>query len=235
MQWTLVTGAAHGLGAAICEVLAKKKHHLLIHYRNSEQQANTLVETYLKEGIRCKAIQGDFSSTAGVEKFIQDCSSFPIKYLINNVGEYLKGNPLETPVEEWAKLFQTNLNTPIALCQAFSSEIVKWKGSILNIGVAGLDHIPSDTYTTAYSASKLSLLMFTKALAKQLASSGVNVNMLSLGYLEISVDLPKNSELLPMKRLGKLSEAAEVAAFLLDENNRYITGQNLEIAGGVRL
>lgn len=221
MQWSLVTGGAKGLGAEICAALAERGHHLLVHYRRNDPSDT------LNKCPNAQAVQGDLSTMEGLEEFIQQCAPYEIRYLVNNVGTYATGSPLEG---DWPALFHTNLHVPVALSRAFSQSIVKFKGSILNLGVAGLGHVPADVYSTAYTSAKLSLLAFTKALAKQLAPEGVTVNMLSPGYLENSIDLPKT---FPMKRPATLREAAEAAVFLL--KNPYITGQNVEIAGGVRL
>lgn len=237
MNWTLVTGGAKRVGAAICRTLAQEGYDILVHYNTSEDEANQVVNFCRDCGVRAEKIQGDFTTLESTQQFVhtvlEDYSS--IKNLINNVGNYLVASALKTPVDEWYTLFQTNLHTPFVLIKALIPSIQISKGSIINIGVPGLDAGRADTYCSVYTTTKLGLLMLTRSLAKELASSGVRVNMVSPGQLDISMDAPRDPSQLPMKRVGTTEEVARVVAFLLDERNSYITGQNIEVAGALRL
>lgn len=237
MNWTLVTGGAKGVGAAICNSLAARGINLLIHYHHSHEEAHKLAESCREYGSKVEIIQGDFSELPHAEAFAQQClERYPnIQNLVNNVGLYLTGTPLELDLPHWEQLFLSNLFVPIHFCRSFSPSILKFKGSVLNLGIAGLQTRGAEAYSTAYSSAKLSLLHFTRALAKEFAPHGARANMLSPGYLENSIDLPNDIEKIPAKRVGRLSEVGNAAAFLLAEENSYITGQNLEIAGGQRL
>lgn len=235
MEWTLVTGAAKGLGAQICLMLAQKNHHLLIHYRKSFQEATSLAEKCRGFGVQAELIEGDFSSMDLLEKFAEKTQHYRVKNFIHNASYYFVETALKTPPSEWEKTFHTNFLTAIFIMQRLKKSIQETRGNMISIGVAGAGKILADTYSPAYTSSKLALLMLTKSLAKELAGFGVRVNMVSPGYLENSIDLPSDLSTLPMQRLGTLEEVAEVVAFLLDEKNSYITGQNIEVAGGVRL
>ena len=236
MSWTLVTGAAKGLGSEICLELARRGHSIVIHYRESQREAEDLKRECLKLGVKAEIIKGDFSKEEDLLAFSKECMlRFPdMKNLINNVGNYYIGSTLETPIDLWKDLYQTNFFVPIQIIHSLMPSIVQLKGSIINIGVVGIHAVPADLYSPAYTSSKLALWMITKSLAKEYASKGVRVNMVSPGYLENAVDLPDNLSLLPQGRPVSLDETAKLVAFLLDENQS-ITGQNLEIAGGVRL
>lgn len=237
MNWTLVTGAAKGLGSSICLELAKTGHSLTIHYRESRDEAEALMAKCIKHGAKAEIIQGDFSTTDSVNKFLEEYTSrFPnTENLINNVGNYYIGTALNTSIEMWQELFQTNFLSSLQIMQALTPSIMQEKGSIINIGVTGIQSVPADTYSPAYTSSKLSLWMATKSLAKELAGQGVRVNMISPGYLENAVDLPANLSVLPHGRPVTLEETAKLVAFLLDDANASITGQNIEIAGAIRL
>jgi NAD(P)-dependent dehydrogenase (short-subunit alcohol dehydrogenase family) len=236
-EWALVTGGAKGLGAEICKTLAMKGHNILIHYRSSYEEALSIKDACCGYGVKSDIIQGDFSSMEQVNAFIialQERFPDSIANLVNNVGNYCISSPLETTDQEWLALFQTNLHAPVALMRALMPILVVLKGSIVNIGVAGINQVPSDIYSTAYTASKLALWMTSKALAKEFASQGVRVNMVSPGVLENAVDRERAIKFVPMGRFGSLAEVAHVVAFLLDRENGYITGQNIEVGGGVR-
>lgn len=229
----LVTGGARGLGRSLCLALAKK-YSVIIHYKNSHKEAVSLQNQLIKKGKRAEIIQGDFSYEEGVKSFaleFQKRFSY-IDLLINNVGNYFFGSFLETELSVLKRLMQENFYAPFSLVQSFSDSLWSRSGQIINIGMGGLEAKRADTRTSPYTLSKLCLWMFTKSLAKELAPN-VRVNMLSPGYLEGSIDSPKDTNKIPLKRLGTGEEVAHALEFLLD--NPYITGQNLEITGGVRL
>lgn len=237
MKTTLVTGGAKHLGAAICKALAKEGYSVVIQYRNSFKEAEQLVKECKKYNVDADCIQGDFSTLELTQKFIQDYKNkFPeTLHLINNVGDYAIGSSLQTNIDQWYYLFQVNLHTPYLLIRELLPSIKKLKGSIINIGISGLNSNRADTYSTAYDITKLGLLQLTKSLALELAPDHVKVNMISPGYLETSIDLPKKLSHIPMNRLGKNQEVADLVLYLLSEKADYMTGQNIEIAGGNRL
>lgn len=232
-MWTLVTGGAKRLGAALCLALAEKGHSVVVHYRHSQQEALDVVSQCQAKGVQAAAIQGDFSSPAGVKDFIERyLQQFPkTKHLINNVGDYLIRSALRTSVEEWLYLFQVNLHTPFILSQALSSSLIETQGQIINIGVSGLHRHVANTYSTAYTLTKEGLWGLTLALARELAHQGVRVNMVSPGQLDISIDQYK----IPMHRPATCWEVCRVVNFLLDPESAYLTGQNIEVAGGLGL
>jgi NAD(P)-dependent dehydrogenase (short-subunit alcohol dehydrogenase family) len=237
MGWTLVTGGAKRLGAELARTLAEQGYSIAVHYNRSPDDAEKVAQECRKRGVQAQIIQGDFQSVESTEDFLQRyLQQFPITHhLINNVGNFLIKSPLETSIEEWLSIFQNNLHVPFMLSKALAPSLKKIKGAIVNIGMAGVNGGRADTYCTAYHCAKTSLNSLTKSLAKELASDGVRVNMISPGYLENAVDLPSNWTKLPMQRPAALSEVACAVAYLLGTEGRYITGQNIEIAGGVRL
>lgn len=237
MAWTLVTGGAKNLGANICLTLAQHGYDVVIHYHQSRSEALEVVQACQAFGVRAASIQGDFSSTDSILDFVkrylhqfQDTAN-----LINNVGNYLIKTALETEVEEWDDLFQTNVKAPFILIKNLISSIRLHQGHIVNLGLSGIGSVQANTYCTVYSMAKLSLWMMTRSLAKELASDQVRVNMVSPGYLETSMDLPKRLDRLPMGRLAQCVEVSQVIVFLLSQQGTYITGQNIEVAGGIGL
>lgn len=233
MNWVLITGASCNLGAKTAIALAEKGHNVLIHYNRSLEQAEDVARVCRSFGVKAEVIQGDFSTKAGVNLFISFIlSKFnDIKVLINNVGNYLEKSALETSLNEWEELFQSNLFAPIAITLALIPSVEKLKGSIINIGTAGIS-LRSNSRNTAYMTTKTGLLLFTKTLAKELASAQICVNMVSPGQLETSI-VEIND--LPMGREAAFEDIINVVLFLLNEENRYVTGQNIEVAGGLCL
>lgn len=237
MNCTLITGGAKGLGAAICQSLAKQGHSLIIHYNESHEDAKKLKSICEGYGVAVYLVQGAFSSKESVSHILSqvDKLNVPVKFLINNVGQYLIKSLLETSEDNWYDLFQVNVHAPFLLTKQLSDSIIRQQGSILNIGVAGLETRQADTYSSAYTITKQALLGVTKSLAKELAPQHVTVNMISPGYLENSVDLPKELASLPMRRPVGLEEVTSMVNYLLSDAAKNITGQNIEIAGGVRI
>lgn len=237
MSWTLVTGGAGRLGSAIAHALANRGKNLIIHYRRSQAAAYALADELRKKGIQVETIQGDFSTVQGLDDFVQRyLSEFSAtEGLIYTIGDYLLGSALETSSQKLGELFQPNLFAALDLARALSPALTKQRGQIITIGMVGCDEIRANSHAFAYNLTKVSLWMLTKSLAKELAKEGVRVNMVSPGYMEESIDLPENVNKIPLKRLATHEEVARAVAFLADPGSSYITGQNLEVAGGVRL
>lgn len=236
MAWTLVTGGAKRLGEQLCYALAQQGRSVVVHYHQSQREAQAVVKQCEQWGVQAAAIKGDFSTVESTVLFArQYAAQFPnTENLINNVGNYLMKSTLQTSVQEWIGLFQTNLHTPFILVKELLPSLSRLKGNVINIGMSGLDCHRAFSYASAYNMTKAGLLMLTRSLAQELAPEGVRVNMISPGYLDNSVDLP-DSQALPMHRPAECWEICRVANFLLHPDSAYLTGQNIEIAGGVGL
>ncbi|MBA2368995.1 MAG: SDR family oxidoreductase [Candidatus Protochlamydia sp.] len=236
MAWTLITGGAKGLGAQLCYTLAELKIPLAIHYNTSTKEAFQVVEKCKALGGEAEAIQGDFSTAESTLDFVYRYQKQfgETKNLINNVGNYLIKSALETEIIEWISLFQTNLHAPFILTKHLIPSLIHSQGHIINIGVSGLETRQARTYSTAYTLAKECLLSLTRALAYELAPKGVKVNMISPGYLDTSIKKPEPHQL-PMGRTASCGEVARVLTFLLDPASGYLTGQNVEVAGGIGL
>ncbi|MCH9627987.1 MAG: 3-oxoacyl-[acyl-carrier-protein] reductase FabG [Chlamydiales bacterium] len=230
MRPILVTGGAQGFGAEICRQLANQGHDVVIHYRNSVSQANQVAKECQKLGVKAEVIQGDFLA---IEPFIEEYLTrfSQTKGLVNNVGNYLIAPLSQTELSAWRALFETNFFAPLSLTQALIPMLKKVQGTIVNIGTCGLSTQRPLMHASAYAATKSSLLFYTRCLAKELAPSHVRVNMVSPGILETSID----SDQMPMGRRARLEEAASAVVFFFAESSRYITGQNLDVAGGYAL
>lgn len=233
MKWTLVTGGAKRLGAEICRALAQKGHSIVIQYNTSKKEAEALAEECRGYNVAVECLQGSFSSLESTLEFIQRYKErFPhTENLINNVGKYLVKKAVNTSPEDFYELFQLNVHAPHLL----SLKIVEDGGSIINIGTSGVLSFRANTLCPVYTASKSALWSLTKSLAKEFIPRGIRVNMVSPGILENSIDAPSDASHLLMKRLGTLHEVACMVTHLLEKESSYITGQNIEVAGGIGL
>lgn len=212
--WTLVTGGAVRLGSAICDELEAAGHRILAHTRNTPVKGR-------------ESLAGDFSTPDTLREFLRRLEEYEVHYLVNNVGNYETDSALASPVQTWMNLFQVNFFAPLALIQACRPHLK----AVVNIGTAGLTHFSGETYASPYHMSKHSLYGLTLSLAKELASEKVRVNMVSPGVLENSVD--KGRKKIPLGRFGKTREVARAVRFLIEQE--YVTGQNIEVAGGYKL
>ncbi len=233
MKWALITGGAKGLGASLCLSLADEGQAVAVHYNTSKDEASEVVQECRKKGVCAEAIQGDFSNRETVEDFIKRYlhQFSETNILINNIGNYFIGSAAHTPIETWESLFQMNLHTPFMLSNSLAPSLLRNQGNIIHIGVSGILRQNANTYTTAYSLTKQALYGLTLSQAKEWATHGLRVNMVSPGELDYSMDHHK----IPMNRPGTCLEVCRVVNFLLDPKNGYITGQNIEIAGGLGL
>lgn len=234
-KWILVTGSAKGLGACLVKNLSLSGYGVLIHYRTSQDEAIALQKELKRQKKAVKIVQGDFSSKEQVSAFIANVEkTCPDIYgVVHNVGNFEKGSFLKTDFTNYEELWQVNVSAPYQISKALMPSIQKQKGHLIFLGIAGLENLRSDFHSSVYTLTKKSLRFFMKSLAKELAPFSVNVNMISPGYLEGSVIQPKSS--LPMGRMGTYQEIYQTLAFLLDDRNRYITGQDIEVAGATRL
>ncbi len=228
----LITGGARRLGAHLARTLAGAGWKTIINYKTSEAAAEALV-TELGGGW---AIQADVSSQTDVSSMFAEVERREgrLDLLINNVGIYepkcLRG---VTP-DEWDSALSANLSGSFYCIHAALPLLEAQGGNIISIGYAGLDSMTAAPEAAPYQVSKVGMLVLTKALAKECAPHGVRANMISPGQLENSVDLPEDLvAAIPAGRAGTLDDIAGAMMYLLSAN--YVTGVNLDVAGGYRL
>ena len=231
----IVTGGARRLGRHLCEVLAERGFRVVIGYRSSDQDALTLqAEIRARDGEArpARVDVGEEDSVAALFESI-DAHEGRLDLLINNVGNY---NP--QPVEDlvpshWDATLQANLSGSYYCCHHALKRLAEG-GQIINIGNAGVERIPADLVGLDYHVSKTGILVMTRSLARVYASRGIRVNMVSPGMLVNSIDFPDDVEAwVPMGRGGALEDIAQAVEYLLDAS--YVTGVNIDVAGGYRL
>lgn len=232
----LITGASRGIGQAIAEAYAAAGYHLVLTCSQTLPQLQELTDrlaaTY---GISCQAIQADMGNFADVKKVFEPISSLDV--LINNAGISHIGLLSDMSVEEWQRVMSVNLDALFYTSKlAIPLMLQKHAGKIINIssvwGNVGA------SMEVAYSASKGGVNTFTKALAKELAPSNIQVNAIACGVIDTAMNAcisPEDMEVLcaeiPADRIGKPEEVAKLA-LQLAEAPEYMTGQIITIDGG---
>jgi len=228
----LLLGASKRLGAHLASYLSKD-YSLFLQYRQNPNLLEALQKNLGKE--RITLLKGDFSTKEGVESFCGNIQhqTPELDAILYTIGPYSFDSPLTAKIPVVENLLQLSLYAPLVILQKLTPLLEKTKGSFVSMGMCGLAVRQADIRTFSYTLSKNNLLLLTKSAALELASKNVRVNMVSPGYLFDTEDLPKGK--VPAKRLGTYEDIQEAVSFLLDPKNSYITGQNIEVAGGVRL
>ena len=236
----VVTGASRGLGAAIAEELGSGGAHVVVNYSRSKEPADEVVARIEENGSRAIAVQADVSdpeeAQALVDKTIEEFNRIDV--LINNAGINIDRTLKKLSVEDWDKVIQVDLNSAFYTVHAALPHMMEQGGGkIINmssfVGEAG------NIGQANYSAAKAGLLGFTKTAAKELARSGITVNAICPGFIETDMvaSIPEDarSKLLktvPLGRFGQPDEIAHAVRYLIEDGD-YITGQALDINGGV--
>lgn len=235
MKCAVVTGAAKGLGKELVLNLANSGYSVVAQYRHGLKDVQEL-QKHAPEG-SIHPVYGDFSLRSGVENFIKSLpkSLERVDVLVNNVGNFLEKSAQDTSIDELEEIYQTNFFAAFQLTNSLLPQIKQAKGHIINIGYSGLTNRTKHSFACAYFLTKQSLLTWSKTLAYEMIPHSVRVNMLSPGHLENTVVKVSNPSSLLFSRVGTLKEFAEVFLFLLSEKSSYVTGQNLEVAGGALL
>ena len=235
MKNALVTGASRGIGAAIAKELSKNGFRVFVNYNKSESNAISLAEEI--EGI---AVKCDVSKAGEVEKMIETINGYGgIDVLVNNAGVSKIKMLQDTTEEDYDEIFDVNMKSVyLVIKSAIPNMIDKKYGKILNI--SSMWGICGASCEVCYSASKAAVIGFTRALAKELGPSGINVNCIAPGVIDTdmnrSLDAETRAELAeetPLMRIGTAEDIAKAAAFLVSDDASFITGQVLSVDGGI--
>lgn len=239
----IVTGGSRGIGRAIVRELASRGAKVAFSFTKNRELADELVAEIQPAGGRALAFQADVTDFAAAEAMVKAVKSEfgSVDYLVNNAGITRDKLIMMMSEEDWDQVLDTNLKGVFNVTRHAVSVMVRQRrGSILNI--ASISGVVGMAGQTNYSASKAGLIGFTKALAKEVGRRNVTVNALALGLIEtdMTATLPeeykqKMLEQIPLGRYGTVEEVARVAAFLLSDDARYITGQVVQADGGLAM
>lgn len=231
----LVTGSSVRTGRRIAQRLAQDGYHVVVHGKEgAEELAEETARLCRQAGGTAQIALADLSKEQGCQK-LANAIHGPLNLLVHNVGIYRTGALLEINVSDWHDTLRTNLDAPFLLTRLLVDRMPRGS-SIVALGYVGTGKLAGTTHAAAYSISKTGLLVLVRSLAMELGPRGIRVNMVSPGQLENSVDLPADiAGRVPLGRAGTEDEVAEAVQWLASENASYITGQELEVSGGLML
>ncbi|WP_209122324.1 elongation factor P 5-aminopentanone reductase [Alkalihalobacillus sp. BA299] len=235
-QTCLITGASGDIGAAIAEKMAARGFSLYLHYYKNEQNIQKVAHNCKAYGVDVHLIQADLSQKASATRLVKQLHE-PIDVIIHNSGSTYYGLLTDMKDEEIEKSIQLHLASPIQITKALlPSMIKKQSGNIMVI--SSIWGLTGASCEVVYSAVKGGLNSFVKALAKEVGLSNVRVNGVAPGAIETNMlsqfnkeEIHMLKEEIPMGRLGKSVEVANVVSFLTSNEASYINGQIISVNG----
>ena len=236
-----VTGASRGIGKEVALKFADKGYNVVINYVSSKTNVEELKEEFENKGVKALIMQADVTNKEAIEelvkKAIEEFGSIDV--LVNNAGITKDNLLMRMSEEEFDKVIEINLKGTYIVTKAVTKYMMKKrKGSIINlssvVGVAG------NAGQCNYAASKAGIIGFTKSVAKELASRNIRANAVAPGFIETDMTAVLSDEVkenihnqIPLKRMGTAKEVADLIYFLGSDESAYITGQVINIDGGM--
>lgn len=237
----LITGASRGIGRSIATTFAKEGANVAFTYLSSVEKGEALVAELEAFGIKAKGYRSDASDFTQAESLVNEVvADFGnLDILVNNAGITRDGLLMRMSEDQWDEVIRVNLKSVFNLTKAATKPMMKAKaGSIINLtSVVG---IRGNAGQTNYAASKAGIIGFTKSVALELGSRNIRSNAIAPGFIETEMTDELNAasieewkKTIPLKRGGQPEEVAEACVFLASDMSRYITGQVLQVDGGM--
>lgn len=237
----LITGGTRGIGKQIALTLAKEGYDIAINYRKENDELVNTKKEIEENNVKCLAVQGDVSNFEDCERFVKEIIDEygKIDVLVNNAGITKDMLLMRMKKEDFENVIDVNLVGTFNVTKNVIQFMMKSRsGRIINISsVVG---ISGNAGQTNYSASKAGIIGFTKSLAKEVASRNILVNAVAPGFIETNMtDVLKDeikeeiAKTIPLRRMGVTQDVANVVKFLASDDSSYITGQVINVDGGM--
>ena len=241
MSVTIVTGGSRGIGRAVAVTLAGAGFDVAICYSENEAAAKECVSECESRGVHAMCMKADVSNPDDVERFVASVKEVlgGVDVLVNNAGITRDGLLIGMSVGDYEKVLDTNLKGAFLCTKAVLKDMMKKRsGRIINItSVVG---ITGNAGQSNYCASKAGLIGLTKSVAREYGGRGICVNAVAPGFIETDLTKSLSEEVrkecmkqIPLKRFGTPQDVADVVEFLAGGKSGYITGQVIEVTGGM--
>ena len=241
MKCALVTGGSRGIGSAICKKLAvDSEYHILINYQSNQTAAMETLEEVVRLGATCEIIAFDVSNyeetKSALSQWEENNPDAIVEVIVNNAGITKDGLFMWMNPEDWTSVMNTNVNGFFNVTQYFIQKMLRNRfGRIVNI--VSLSGVKGTAGQTNYSAAKGAIISATKALAQEVAKRNTTVNAVAPGFIksDMTSDLDEKEliKMVPVNRFGKAEEVADLVSFLVSKKSSYITGEIININGGI--
>jgi len=237
----LLIGASGGLGKHLTKGLAEAGYNLALHYNDNVDKLNQTLEEIKKLNIKHNIYKADITREQEIEKMIAEVKDEfgRIDILINNAGVSINAMSWKMKADDWNKVLSVNLTGPF-LCTKHALPLMKennWGRIIYMSSVVAQIGVPG---TSAYAATKAGLLGLCKTISKEIIKNSITANVVSLGYFDAGLlyEIPEDirgqiKESIPKKEFGNPSEVVECILYLCSDNSSYITGQAINLNGGL--
>ena len=237
----LITGATRGIGKQIAKTLAEAGYDIAINYRKENEELKNTKQEIEQTGAKCLSVQGDVSNYEDCEKIAKEIIEEygKIDVLVNNAGITKDTLLMRMKKEDFEDVINVNLVGTFNMTKNIIPYMMKNRsGRIINISsVVGIN---GNAGQANYAASKAGIIGFTKSLAKEVGSRNILVNSIAPGFIETAMTEVLKEEIkeeiaktIPLKRMGKAQDVANVVKFLASEESSYITGQVIHVDGGM--
>ncbi|WPO80174.1 3-oxoacyl-ACP reductase FabG [Flavobacterium sp. KACC 22761] len=241
MKCVLVTGGSRGIGSAICKKLAvESDYHILINYHSNQTAAEETLQEIQKLGATGEILGFDVSNFEQVQevltKWQDDNPEALVEAIVNNAGITKDGLFMWMTPQDWNSVMNTSTNGFFNVTQFFIQKMLRNKyGRIVNI--VSVSGVKGTAGQTNYSAAKGAIVAATKALAQEVAKRNITVNAVAPGFIRTDMtsqlDEKELLKLIPVNRFGEAEEVADLVSFLISKKASYITGEIININGGI--
>ncbi len=234
----LVTGASRGIGKAIALRLAREGMHVWVNYLRSEQAADEVVALIQASGGNATTVQFDVSDRETCMKTLETLveKEGAMDVVVHNAGAVSDAPFPGMDVDQWERVINTSLNSFFYVCRPLIMPMIRKRWGRI-VSVSSIAALHGNRGQSNYAAAKAGLIGATRSLAKEVANRGICVNAVAPGFIAtemidgIAADLIKQN--VPMGRAGSVQEVAEVVSFLCSDAASYVTGEVINVSGGI--